>query len=210
MNENNIRAVLFDVGGVLVTRRLEPRKFMSILGLNPQDDFDVECVDKAIWSHRDHHDLGMDDREFWATVALDLGVDVPRGEQLLELIEADTSRMDQAEPEALVVVDSLIANGLKVGILANAPASVAHRIRHSEWACNRFTHCVFSAEYHVRKPHSSIYQAAAQALQLESSEILFVDDRAKHVRGAQYVGMDAIRWTTSEDVVTQLRQRNLF
>lgn len=210
MNENTIRAVLFDVGGLLVTRRLEPREFMSIFGLNPDDAFDVECVDKAIWSHRDHHDLGMDDREFWATVALDLGVDVPRGDQLQQLIEADTSRMDHAEPEALAVVDALIATGLEVGILANAPASVAQRIRHSEWARERFTHCVFSAEYNVRKPHSSIYQVAAQTMQRKASEILFIDDRSKHVRGAQYVGMDAIQWTTAEDVLAQLRDRNLI
>lgn len=205
-----IKAVLFDVGGIFVTQRLDARCFLDLLGLNPNDPFDAECVDKAIWSHRDQHDLGLADVEFWATVALDVGVEIPRAQQLRALIEADVSRMREAERSALAVADALQARGITLGILANAPTTVATEIRHAEWVQGRFTEFCFSSDYKVRKPHSSIYQAAIQNLNLPVGEILFIDDRAKHTRGAQYVGMDAIVWNDADQVMKELQERNVL
>lgn len=210
MSTQSIQAVLFDVGGIFVTQRLEAQGFIKALGLNPNDPFDVDCVDKAIWSHRDQHDLGLSDQEFWGLVALDVGVDVPRSQQLDTLIKADVQRMHCAEEAPLAVCDQLLQNGVKLGLLANAPKSVGQEIPRTEWASQRFSHFIFSSSYGVCKPSSSLYQTAANELQLLPEEILFIDDRSKHVRGAQYVGMDAFVWESAEQAVVELRRRNLL
>lgn len=210
MTDHCVQAVLFDVGGLLVTQRLDVTSFMPLLGLNPSDPVDVDYLDKAIWSHRDQHDLGIRDQEFWASVALDLGIDIPRGTVLDTLVQADVERMNRPEAAALEVVDVLKAAGLTVGILANAPLCVATSIRQADWAQQRFDHFFFSSDYSVRKPHSSIYQAAVQGLSLDPAHILFIDDRAKHVRGAQYVGMDGLLWESPEQAMAELTQRGIL
>lgn len=210
MTASGIQAVLFDVGGIFVTQRLDARFFLEILGLDATDPFDIECVDKAMWSHRDQHDLGLSDQEFWATVALDIGVDVPRSHMLKALVEADTRRMYDVETSALAVVDRLKDGGYTVGILANAPASVAAEIRRTPWARDRFSHFTFSSDVQVRKPHSSVYHAAASDLQLAPEQILFIDDRAKHVRGAQYVGMQGLVWESAEQLEAELEAMGLL
>lgn len=210
MRPADIQAVLFDVGGIFVTRRLDAGRFLDILGLDPTNPFDRECLDKAMWSHRDKHDLGLSDAEFWATVAMDIGVDSPRADTLQALIRADVSRMHDAEPSALEIVDLVLDAGLTVGLLANAPASVGQEIKATPWAASRFTHYTFSSDLHVRKPHSSIYNAAASDLQLTPEQILFIDDRDKHVRGAQYVGMDAFTWHDAHQVRRELVARGIL
>lgn len=142
-------------------------------------------------------------------MALDLGVDVPRSQQLDTLIQADVQRMHHAESSALAVCDQLLKKGVTLGILANAPRSVGKEIPTTEWAAERFSHYIFSSAFGVRKPSSSLYQAAANELQLTPEQILFIDDRSKHVRGAQYVGMDAFVWESAEQAVVELRRRNL-
>lgn len=210
MVETAIQAVFFDVGGLLVTERLRPCSFMSILGLDSNHPFEVDCVDKAIWAHRDQHDLGLTDQEFWANVALDLGIDIPTGDKLRQLIESDTQRMHIADENALAVVDRVRASGVKVGVLANAPQAVGQAIRTAPWARERFDHFIFSADFGVRKPHSSIYQCAVQELKIPAERILLIDDRAKHVRGAQYVGMDAFVWESPEQAMAELIGRGVI
>jgi putative hydrolase of the HAD superfamily len=59
------------------------------------------------------------------------------------------------------------------------------------------------------KPDPRIYAAAARLAGVEASQIFFVDDIAGHVAGAQAAGFDAVQYTTTPALASQLRARGL-
>ena len=194
-----IRTVYFDVTGVLVTERPDPQEFCRLLSLDCSDPVIVSLVDHAMWAHRDVHDAGVSDTVFWNAVAGDCGNAELDEAQVSALVEADVRRMSTPNEEALHVVDRALEAGCAVGILANAPVCVARTLRSVPWARDRFTHFIFSGECGQRKPQSTIYRLAAQAAEAEPEEILFIDDREKHLRGAQYFGMKTVQWPSIVD-----------
>ncbi len=205
-----LRAVLFDVGGVFVTQRMSPVQVTEILGLDINNPFEVSAADHAVWSHRDSHDEGISDEEFWSAIALDLGVEEPRAEVLERLVHQDVVRMNNADVAALHVADLLKNAGYELGILANSPTSVAAEVRAAEWARDRFSTFVFSGDYGQRKPKSKIYHIAAEAMGLDPEQILFIDDRDKHVRTAQYLGMQGLVWESPEAAEAELYARRIL
>lgn len=190
----DIRTVYFDLTGVLVTERPDPQEFCTLLALDCSDPVIVSLVDHAMWAHRDVHDAGGTDTAFWNAVAGDCGHAELTDAQINALVDADVRRMLTPNEEALRCVDEAIEAGCAVGILANAPACVARALREAPWAAQRFTHFIFSGECGQSKPQSTIYRLAAQAAECEPEEILFIDDREKHLRGAQYLGMQTLQW----------------
>ena len=68
--DTTVRAVLCDLGGVLITQRPDPREVLSVLGLSVEEHH-IDLVDRAIWAHRDAYDDGCSDREFWDCIAGD-------------------------------------------------------------------------------------------------------------------------------------------
>lgn len=210
MTQTPLRAVLFDVGGVLVTQRMDARHVTEILGLDVANPFEVSAVDHAIWSHRDSHDEGISDAEFWTAITLDLGVGEPQPHMLEELVRQDIERMHNVDNEALALVKDLRQAGYIMGILANSPVSVARELESTAWARDNFDLFVFSGDYHQRKPKSRIYQIACDELKLDVEEILFIDDRPQHVRTAQYLGMQGLVWESPAQSITELRQRRII
>jgi HAD superfamily hydrolase (TIGR01509 family) len=59
------------------------------------------------------------------------------------------------------------------------------------------------------KPDRRIYEIAIQRAGVEPSEVFFVDDRLENVAGAQAVGIDVVQFTTSEQLVADLRVRGV-
>lgn len=194
-----IHTVYFDITGVLVTERPDPEEICRLLSLDCTDPVIVSLVDHAIWAHRDEHDAGGSDATFWNAVAGDCGNAELSSAQIDALVEADVRRMLSPNERALNWVDQALGAGCTVGVLANAPACVAQALRNAPWAKERFTHFIISGECGQRKPQSTIYRLAAQAAEREPEEILFIDDREKHLRGAQYLGMKTMLWSEKEN-----------
>ncbi len=56
----------------------------------------------------------------------------------------------------------------------------------------------------VRKPSPQAYLGPCAAMSAPPSQFLFVDDRAKNVRGARAVGMPAIHFTSADNLASAL------
>jgi epoxide hydrolase-like predicted phosphatase len=74
--------------------------------------------------------------------------------------------------------------------------------RYLEWS---FVSC----ELGVRKPDEAIYRCALERLEVAPEKCIFVDDRGKNCKGAAAVGMQAIRFESSERLRSQLLQAGL-
>ncbi len=71
---------------------------------------------------------------------------------------------------------------------------------------NLFDRRFLSFYLHVRKPDKRIYEIALSKLRLNQSETVFIDDRPKNVEAARQLGMHAIRFTSHQSLLRDLKE----
>jgi len=113
--------------------------------------------------------------------------------------------------DVVPVVAQLAAAGWPMGILSNTGEA------HWQYCVERFrmlTDGPFSV--HVRsyevgamKPDAAIFRAAAERAGVEPREIFYTDDMPGHVEGARAAGFDAVTYTSTPELVAQLRKRGV-
>ncbi|MGA7914494.1 MAG: HAD family phosphatase [Candidatus Acidiferrales bacterium] len=102
-------------------------------------------------------------------------------------------------------LERIHAAGFKTAILSNMPLDmVAHVRRNFAWV-NHFDHHIFSAEVRSIKPEPAIYQHCLDALAVEPSQALFIDDRDVNLEQARAAGIRTIRFDSVEQLRDDLR-----
>ena len=76
----------------------------------------------------------------------------------------------------LSLVRLLRHQGIRVGILSNAPYPIAKAIRRSEWG-SLFDFFAFSCDYGICKPSRGIYRDVLHRLGTPVEDVAFIDDR---------------------------------
>ena len=187
------RTVLFDVGGVLVDSHPDPAIIARMFG------------DESRGLTTPDYDAGLSDRDFWDCIAGDCGQDEPPADLLKALVELDSSRMADANESTLPLVRLLRHQGIRVGILSNAPYPIAKAIRRSEWG-SLFDFFAFSCDYGICKPSRGIYRDVLHRLGTPVEDVAFIDDRRENVRAAELMGVKGILWTGPEQAEARLKE----
>ena len=201
------RPVLFDVGGVLVNSHPDPAYIAELIGDGSSEL--VSLVDQAMWANRDAYDAGASDRDFWDRVSGDCGQPQVSDDVLAKLVEHDSMRMHDADPEAVALIDELAQAGARLGILSNAPRPIADQIRRASWA-KAFTSFVFSCDAGSCKPHRQIYRESLEAFEVDPADVIFFDDRKKNIRAAQLLGIHGILWTGAAQAREDLKDLGIL
>ena len=195
-----IRAVFFDVGGVLLNmdnhdKRHEwearlglPREYLTHLV------FGSEVFKRALTGE-------VPEEAVWKYVAETLGLS---DEQLSQL------QSDYWKGERLNVDLAQFAQALrpcyKVGIISNA-GSGAHADVNRKFNLDSYVDGAFySAEVKLIKPDPRIYQLALARLNVRASESVFVDDMLVNVEAARALGMRGVQFKNTEQTITEVRR----
>jgi putative hydrolase of the HAD superfamily len=83
----------------------------------------------------------------------------------------------------------LRGSGYRVGILSNAPTTVARAL---EPKLPKLDMALFSADVRLVKPEAEIYRIALERLGTSAPQTLFLDDLEVNVRAAETLGIQAI------------------
>ncbi|MGI9197722.1 MAG: HAD family hydrolase [Candidatus Nanopelagicales bacterium] len=100
-----------------------------------------------------------------------------------------------ADPDAIEVMSSLRARGIRVGVLSNTmwPRWHHEAVFSRDGLLPLIDAAVYSSEIPVAKPHADAFAAVCAALGVPASRSAFVGDRPwDDVHGAQQAGMRAI------------------
>lgn len=98
----------------------------------------------------------------------------------------------QMRPEMPALLRRLVDLGLKLGIVANQPASMAERLRR-EGIADLFEHVGLTGLTGLRKPDARAFTAACEALAVAPAEAIMVGDRIDiDIAPAKALGMAAI------------------
>lgn len=194
-----IRAVIFDLGGVLF-RIHDPtthRQWEARLGLGKGQLAEI-IFNSPVAQRATIGDATPE--QAWEEVRQRLSL---RPDEL-KALRADFWKGGAWDRELLAWIRSLRAD-YKTGVVSDAWLDTREDIK-AYVNSSVFDVIVISAEERVRKPGAEIFRRALARLGLAPEEAVFVDDRALNVEGARRVGMYAVHFTDPLEAREELRR----
>ncbi len=184
------KAVIFDYGNVLC----ESQPAADVQALANILDLPVPQFTEIYWQFRVAYDDGsLDPTAYWNTVAQTASRTLTPAE-IFALIEIDSRSWSHPAPVMPQWARDLRAAGIRTALLSNMPVPVRDYVLGCPWLPD-FDARVFSCEIGVCKPAPEIYRDCLNKLGVQSSEVLFLDDREPNVRAAEALGMPAVLFT---------------
>ena len=207
VTNQNIRAVLFDFGGVVLTS-----PFDAFAAYERAEGFPVGLIrdinstdpDHNAWARFERSDVDADGFvELFEQEAAARGYPVS-GRRVLELIAGDV------RPEMVEAIRRIKDAGLATACLTN------NFRRHDERPGDEgrdgqvaevmalFDHVIESSVIGVRKPELAFYQQALAAVRVEPEEAVFLDDLGINLKPARAMGMTTIKVLAADQALSDL------
>jgi len=195
-----IKAIIFDMGGVLVDLDIEDCKkaFKDRLGYYDIDEIIDACHQKGIYGDLEEGILSADD--FRSIVLAGSRPD------------AVAEDVDEAMSHILVGIEPYKAEMLKrlsekyelYMLSNNKPICVRYSRKMFEDAGipleNIFRKCYFSYEMKALKPSETFYRNVVSDIGLPAEQMLFIDDSMKNVEGSVAAGLPAVFYQPGTDL----------
>ena len=193
-----IKAILFDLGGVLFTDGT--KQFIAYL----HDELGVDAQQS---SNLLSGQLGSQYREgkigrnkFWETFKQEL--DLTASEDELEQNWISGYRLNEATKSLI----QELSRRYDVYYLSDNVQERIDVIESKYHFLNLFKDGIFSHVVGVRKPNPRIYKLALEKVGAEPSEVVFIDDKASALEPARELGMKTILFEDAETVRQKLAQ----
>ncbi|HEU04397.1 MAG TPA: hypothetical protein ENH95_04695, partial [Nitrosopumilus sp.] len=99
--------------------------------------------------------------------------------------------------------------GMALGILSNTE-QVTFSIVNEIMPLNHFEYKFLSYKIGYAKPDKRIYQHVVENLPFNKEKLLFIDDIYSNVESAKTVGIDSFQFLSVENLIQQLRNKNIL
>ncbi len=191
--------ILFDVGGVLLTNGWDSRERSAAMGRFHLDLADFET----------RHPVPYD---AWERGAISIGTYLdetvfyePRSFSRDEFFAFMLAQSKPQPDGALEILEELSASNKCVLGALNNEARETNEYRFEHFGLRRYLRIALSSCYlGLRKPEAAIYGRALDILGGPVERILFIDDRAENVAGAEAAGIKAIRFESADGLRREL------
>jgi len=194
-----IRAVIFDMGGVLLrSEDNQPRQQLaSWLGISTEEllhqVFGGESAQRATVGE-------ISEQQHWRNVQAHFGLNDAQMVEFQRLFWAG----DRVDGKLLQFIDGLRPQ-LRTALLSNAWDSARTVLNQRYGALYVFDEVIFSAEVHLAKPDPAIYQLILGRLGMQPQETVFVDDFVENIEAAKQLGIHAIRFFNAQQAMDDVR-----
>jgi len=201
----NIKAIVFDLGGVLIQVYQEER----FRGLEARWGLSPGQVAEVLWRSPEHRlaEVGaITDAEYWRRIAPRLGLHTP---EAVRAFQQDVFGPVEVTASMVELVRRL-HGPYRTGLLSNAtdtvtPAFIAERYGLGEL----FDVEIVSALVGLAKPDPAIYRLALERLGTAPEATIFVDDYPPNVAAAAALGIQAIHFTAYGALIAELEERGV-
>ena len=200
MNNGNIKAIVFDMGGVIVDLDIEDckRAFKEYLGYYRIDELIDPCHQKGIYGDLEEGKISGDefrrivlqdsdpgalaenvDKAMWHILT---GISPYKAEMLKRLSESyDLYLLSNNNPVCLPRAKAIFED-------AGIPLEKI------------FRKCFYSFEMKALKPSKTFYKAVVREIGLPAEQMFFIDDSQKNVDGAIAAGLPAVYYEPGTDL----------
>ena len=206
MSDAEIRAVLWDFGGVILSSPFDafndhersndlPIDFIrTVNSVNPHDN---------AWAKLERNDVGPEEFDaLFASESDALGHRVP-GRDVLALLSGSV------RAEMVIALDRVIEAGYATACLTNNVVSDdTAAVKRPDVAAvmSKFDHVVESSKVGVRKPETRFYEIACELVGVEPRHCVFLDDLGINLKPARAMGMTTIKVGAADQAITDLEQ----
>lgn len=199
MQADGIDALLFDLGRVVID--IDFNRAFARWAKH------ASC-DEALIRHRfvrdaafNCHEVGeLSDEAYFASLRASLGIDITNAELLDGWNAIFVGEMQG-------ISDVLRRVAPKIPVYAFSNSNRAHEACWSKRFASVLSHfkeIYVSSTIGLRKPDAEAYEYVVEAIGVPSGRILFFDDNAENIAGAQSCGLQAVHVTSSSDVASAL------
>lgn len=200
MNKGNIKAIIFDMGGVIVDLDIEDckRAFKEYLGYYRIDELIDPCHQKGIYGDLEEGKISGDefrrivlqdsdpgalaenvDKAMWHILT---GISPYKVEMLKRLSESyDLYLLSNNNPVCLPRAKAIFEG-------AGIPLEKI------------FRKCFYSFEMKALKPSETFYKAVVREIGIPAKQMFFIDDSQKNVDGAIAAGLPAVYYEPGTDL----------
>ena len=195
----SIRAVFFDLGGVIVrTEYQAPRQQLAErLGMEYED------LDRIVFDSETGHQASIGaitSLQHWEAVMDRL----KRPYEEMSTIRDEFFAGDIVDREILAFLRSLHGK-TKTGLISNAWSDLRDYLVREKMD-DAFDHIVISAEVGVAKPEPKIFQIALKQAGVKPDQAIFVDDFYANIESCEKVGMKGLHFKDSQSTLQQLKK----
>ncbi len=177
-----IKAVLFDIGNVMITWHPE-NLFRKIITDDARRAYFLGTVVPMDWHM--NHDAGV-------TFADNRKDRLERFPEFSDEILAFDTRFDEmlGEPiaETMAIIEELEARGIPQYALTNMPQEKAQMVFDHIPAFRHMRDVVISGVEKIAKPDAAIYHLALQRMNLPAEAVFFTDDNVDNIEAAKALG----------------------
>ncbi len=212
MKKRQIKAILFDVGGVLAlgeNSRLENGKFIPsgvhlnmAKKLNISIDQYIDSIDTAYVSAITGK---LSKKEVIETLSKNFGVS---SKKLKRLYIDSYKKNFKQNKELFNKLFKLKKQGYKIAILSDQWFLSKEALMPKK-LYKHFDEVIVSCDVGIRKPNQKIYQLAVKKLNFSPKEILFIDNQKWNISPAKKLGMKTILFKSNKQLFSDEKWRNL-
>ncbi|MEM8864373.1 MAG: HAD family phosphatase [Planctomycetota bacterium] len=199
----------FDLGNVLLTFDNDRmcRQMATVYGVSAEE------MRQTIFATGDHTDLQwrfeagqVSEEEYLAQLAERFGVQPDRNE--LEHAASDIFGPIEA---TMQLATRLAERGYPLGLLSNTNPFHWRFVLDGRFPVLNSAFTVHATSFAAQsmKPDPVIYKFAVEQAGVDPGDIFFTDDRLENVAGAKAAGFDAVPFTSTEQLLDDLRQRGI-
>jgi len=195
-----IKAIIFDMGGVLVDLDIEDCKkvFKETLGYDDIDQIIDACHQKGIYGDLEEGTLSAE--EFRSIVLAG-----SRPGSTPEMVDEAMSHILVGIQPYKVQMLKKLAQEYDLYMLSNnnaicLPYSRAMFAEAGIPLEDIFKKCFFSFEMKALKPSAAFYKAVVEQIGLPAEEMLFIDDSQRNVDGSVAAGLPAVYYEPGSDL----------
>lgn len=198
----SIKAVIFDMGGVLV--RTEDRAARAALGLRfdkTYSEFDEAVFGVPTSGQASRGEIST--QEHMRALMRSFGL--PETDEAVKEFRDEFFAGDVVDKEMVAEINALRPK-YRTAILSNAWDDLRGFLEDTWQIAYAFDDIFISAEMGVTKPDSKIYKMALEALNLPAEETVFIDDFLHNIEAARKLGMHGIHFQGKAQAMGELRE----
>jgi putative hydrolase of the HAD superfamily len=196
MKNPNVKAILFDLGGVLINLNYQNTiNAFRALGIDNFENIYSQAQQKNLFND---FETGKISSFHFINRLLDL---LPKGCNPNQVVSAWNAMILNFPANRLDILEKLSVD-YKLFLLSNTNDLHMEKVRRelkktTGRALESFFEKTFlSQEIKLRKPEPEVFLEVAKQIQLDPNEILFVDDSIQHINSAKKIGFQVIHLTS--------------
>ncbi len=198
------KAIVFDYGGVLVVNGVNNRVNLmedigAVVGVSGEE------FRQEYFKH--NHISNVEGRPWVEAVLSAVRVfdESAEAEEKVRKINSDFNNTKRLNEELIDLLPKLKDFGYNVSILSNYTAEL-RTVLEEQGIIKYFDEVFVSTEINAQKPDPKAFAAVCEGLNIEQSEMVFIDDTLKSLETAGEVGYTPIHYQNNEQLFARLEE----